>query len=79
MLTSSPRAGGGARDDPATYAEQVQRYAWALVEVMAPALAQDWQLAVPSVRVRTAVENCTRLNLPVPEWIIEATESGEMA
>ena len=58
----------------ATYAEQVQRYAWALVEVMAPALAQDWQLAVPSVRVRTAVENCTRLNLPVPEWIIEATE-----
>ena len=58
----------------ATYAEQVQRYAWALVEAMAPALARDWQLAVPSVRVRTAVENCTRLNLPVPEWIIEATE-----
>ena len=58
----------------ATYVEQVQRYAWALVEVMAPALAQDWQLAAPSVRVRTAVENCTRLNLPVPEWIIEATE-----
>lgn len=58
----------------AQYAEQVQRYAWALVEVMAPALAQDWQLAAPSVRARTVAENCTRLNLPVPEWIIEATE-----
>lgn len=58
----------------AAYAEQVQRYAWALVEVMAPALAQDWQLAAPSVRARTVAENCTRLNLPVPEWIIEATE-----
>lgn len=58
----------------ATYAEQVQRYAWALVEVMAPALAQDWQMAAPSVRARTVAENCTRLNLPVPEWIIEATE-----
>lgn len=58
----------------ATYAEQAQRYAWALVEVMAPALAQDWQLAAPSVRARTVAENCTRLNLPVPEWIIEATE-----
>lgn len=58
----------------ATYAEQVQRYAWALVEVMAPALTQDWQLAAPSVRARTVAENCTRLNLPVPEWIIEATE-----
>lgn len=58
----------------ATYAEQVQRYAWALVEVMAPALAQDWQLAAPSVRARTVAENCTRLNLPVPKWIIEATE-----
>jgi len=58
----------------ATYAEQVQRYAWALVEAMAPALAQDWQLAAPSVRARTVAENCTRLNLPVPEWIIEATE-----
>ena len=58
----------------ATYAEQVQRYAWALVEVMAPALAQDWQLAAPSVRARTVAENCTRLNLPVPEWIVEATE-----
>ena len=58
----------------ATYAEQVQRYAWALVEVMAPALAQDWQLAAPSVRARTVAENCTRLNLPVPEWTIEATE-----
>ena len=58
----------------ATYAEQVQRYAWALVEVMAPALAQDWQLAAPTVRARTVAENCTRLNLPVPEWIIEATE-----
>ena len=56
------------------YAEQVQRYAWALVEVMTPALAQDWQLAAPSVRARTVAENCTRLNLPVPEWIIEATE-----
>ena len=41
---------------------------------MAPALAQDWQLAAPSVRARTVAENCTRLNLPVPEWIIEATE-----
>ena len=58
----------------ATYVEQVQRYAWALVEAMAPALAQDWQLAAPSVRARTVAENCTRLNLPVPEWIIEATE-----
>ena len=58
----------------ATYAEQVQRYAWALVEAMAPALAQDWQLAAPSVRARTVAENCSRLNLPVPEWIIEATE-----
>lgn len=58
----------------AKYAEQVQRYAWALVEAMAPALAQDWQLAAPSVRARTVAENCTRLNLPVPEWIIEATE-----
>ena len=58
----------------ATYAEQVQRYAWALVEAMAPALAQDWQLAAPSARARTVAENCTRLNLPVPEWIIEATE-----
>ena len=58
----------------ATYAEQVQRYAWALVEAMAPALAQDWQLAAPSVRARTVADNCTRLNLPVPEWIIEATE-----
>ena len=58
----------------ANYAEQVQCYAWALVEVMAPALAQDWQLAAPSVRARTVAENCTRLNLPVPEWIIEATE-----
>lgn len=56
------------------YAEQVQRYAWALVEAMTPALAQDWQLAAPSVRARTVAENCTRLNLPVPEWIIEATE-----
>lgn len=58
----------------ATYIEQVQRYAWALVEVMAPALARDWQLAVPSVRVRTAVENCTRLNLPVPEWAVKSAE-----
>lgn len=58
----------------ATYAEQVQRYAWALVEVMAPALAQDWQLAAPHTRARTVAENCSRLNLPVPEWIIEATE-----
>lgn len=58
----------------ATYVEQVQRYAWALVEAMAPALAQDWQLAAPSARARTVAENCTRLNLPVPEWIIEATE-----
>lgn len=58
----------------ATYAEQVQRYAWALVEAMAPALARDWQLAAPSVRARTVAENCTRLNLPVPEWIVEATE-----
>lgn len=58
----------------ATYAEQVQRYAWALVEAMAPALAQDWQLAAPPVRVRTVAENCSRLNLPVPEWIIDATE-----
>ena len=41
---------------------------------MAPALAQDWQLAAPTVRARTVAENCTRLNLPVPEWIIEATE-----
>lgn len=58
----------------ATYVEQVQRYAWALVEAMAPALARDWQLAVPSVRVRTAVENCTRLNLPVPEWAVKSAE-----
>ena len=58
----------------AQYAEQVQRYAWALVEAMAPALAQDWQLAAPSVRARTVAENCTRLNLPIPEWIIEAIE-----
>lgn len=58
----------------ATYVEQVQRYAWALVEVMAPALARDWQLAAPSVRVRTAVENCTRLNLPVPEWAVKSAE-----
>ena len=58
----------------ATYVEQVQRYAWALVEVMAPALVQDWQLAAPSVRVRTAVENCTRLNLPVPEWAVKSAE-----
>ena len=58
----------------ATYAEQVQRYAWALVEAMAPALARDWQLAAPSVRVRTAVENCTRLNLPVPEWTVKSAE-----
>lgn len=58
----------------ATYVEQVQRYAWGLVEVMAPALAQDWQLAAPSVRARTVAENCSRLNLPVPEWIVEATE-----
>ena len=58
----------------ATYVEQVQRYAWVLVEAMAPALAQDWQLAAPSVRVRTAVENCTRLNLPVPEWAVKSAE-----
>lgn len=58
----------------ATYAEQVQRYAWALVEAMAPALAQDWQLAAPHTRARTVAENCARLNLPVPEWVIEATE-----
>lgn len=58
----------------ATYVEQVQRYAWALVEVMAPALAQDWQLAAPHTRARTVAENCSRLNLPVPEWIVEATE-----
>ena len=58
----------------ATYVEQVQRYAWALVEVMAPALARDWQLAAPHTRARTVAENCSRLNLPVPEWIIEATE-----
>ena len=58
----------------AQYAEQVQRYAWALVEAMAPALARDWQLAAPSVRVRTAVENCTRLNLPVPEWTVKSAE-----
>ena len=41
---------------------------------MAPALAQDWQLAAPHTRARTVAENCSRLNLPVPEWIIEATE-----
>ena len=58
----------------ATYVEQVQRYAWALVEAMAPALAQDWQLAAPSVRVRTAVENSSRLNLPVPEWAVKSAE-----
>lgn len=58
----------------ATYVEQVQRYAWALVEAMAPALARDWQLAAPHTRTRTVAENCSRLNLPVPEWIIEATE-----
>lgn len=58
----------------ATYVEQVQRYAWALVEAMAPALARDWQLAAPHTRARTVAENCSRLNLPVPEWIIEATE-----
>lgn len=58
----------------ATYAEQVQRYAWALVEAMAPALARDWQLAAPPVRVRTAVENCSRLNLPVPEWAVKSAE-----
>ena len=58
----------------ATYVEQVQRYAWALVEAMAPALAQDWQLAAPHTRARTVAENCSRLNLPVPEWIVEATE-----
>ena len=58
----------------ATYVEQVQRYAWALVEVMAPALAQDWQLAAPHTRARTVAENCARMNLPVPEWIGEATE-----
>ncbi len=58
----------------ATYVEQVQRYAWALVEAMAPALAQDWQLAAPHTRARTVAENCSRLNLPVPEWIIDATE-----
>lgn len=58
----------------ATYVEQVQRYAWALVEVMAPALAQDWQLAALHTRARTVAENCSRLNLPVPEWIVEATE-----
>ena len=58
----------------AAYVEQVQRYTWALVEVMAPALAQDWQLAAPHTRARTVAENCSRLNLPVPEWIIEATE-----
>ena len=58
----------------ATYVEQVQRYAWALVEAMAPALARDWQLAALHTRARTVAENCSRLNLPVPEWIIEATE-----
>ena len=58
----------------ATYVEQVQRYAWALVEAMAPALARDWQLAAPHTRARTVAENCSRLNLPVPEWIVEATE-----
>lgn len=58
----------------ATYVEQVQRYAWALVEVMAPALARDWQLAAPHTCARTVAENCSRLNLPVPEWIVEATE-----
>ena len=58
----------------ATYVEQVQRYAWALVEAMAPALARDWQLAALHTRARTVAENCTRLNLPVPEWVIEATE-----
>ncbi len=58
----------------ATYVEQVQRYAWALVEAMAPALARDWQLAAPHTRARTVAENCSRLNLPVPEWIIDATE-----
>lgn len=58
----------------ATYVEQVHRYAWALVEAMAPALARDWQLAAPPVRVRTAVENCSRLNLPVPEWAVKSAE-----
>ncbi len=58
----------------ATYVEQVQRYAWALVEAMAPALARDWQLAAPHTRARTVAENCSRLSLPVPEWIIDATE-----
>ena len=58
----------------ATYVEQVQRYAWALVEAMAPALARDWQLAALHTRARTVAENCSRLNLPVPEWIVEATE-----
>ena len=71
LTPEQAEARAGAR---AKYAEQVQRYAWALVEAMAPALAQDWQLAAPSVRARTVAENCTRLNLPVPEWIIEATE-----
>ncbi|MFW7366186.1 MAG: PD-(D/E)XK nuclease family protein, partial [Rothia mucilaginosa] len=58
----------------ATYVEQVQRYAWALVEVMAPALARDWQLAAPHTRARTVAENCSRLNLPVPEWAVKSAE-----
>ena len=70
----TPAQAEASANAQATYAEQVQRYAWALVEAMAPALAQDWQLAAPSIRARTVAENCTRLNLPVPEWIIEATE-----
>ena len=71
LIPEQAEARAGAQ---ATYVEQVQRYAWALVEVMAPALAQDWQLAAPHTRARTVAENCSRLNLPVPEWIIEATE-----
>ena len=63
----------------AKYAEQVQRYAWALVEAMAPALAQDWQLAAPS---RTSTHGGGELYLPEPAGArmdYRSHRAGEMA
>ena len=55
-------------------------YAWALAEVIIPALMREVQLSPLPMRVRTVRENCERLDLPVPEWLAElAAEEAERA
>lgn len=58
----------------AAFTDRAHRYAWALVEMLAPTLARDWQLAPTATRIRTVVDNCKRLNLPVPAWAVSAAE-----